>query len=185
MPKGVIQGRCSIPTNVYEQLPEVLLRNGSMLFLTKRVTGFCAVYEIKAAHDNEANDNESFLFWAINLEGAEIEKAKEMASDDARVRFTLDYLESARCEQDGLPKIVKLGNQNVRCGPVSSSSPPVNWRKGVESLGRIIFIGDSIHAMTRESHRQRISAHVTGPNLIRVTSRDRLQPVVVKARIKP
>lgn len=149
MPKGVIQGRCAIPNDVYNQLPETLRQRGSIMFLTRGIAGFCAVYELKAQNDAESDDSESFLFWGLNLEGEEMNKARKLPDSESRVNFTLDHLKSRGCEESGIPTIVKLGRQNVRCGPVSSSTPPVNWRKGDTSLGRIIFIGDSIHAMTR------------------------------------
>lgn len=149
MAKGVIQGRCNISEDVYDQLPETLRQNGSIMFLTKEVTGFCAVYELESKGER-GSPSESFLFWGINLEAEERQAAERAAGNDARADFVLEYLRSRNCEEHGLPTIVNLGRHNVRCGAVSSSTPPVDWRKGNRSLGRIIFIGDSIHAMTRE-----------------------------------
>jgi hypothetical protein len=156
MPKGVIQGRCNIPQDVYDQLPETLRHNGSMLYLTKDVSGFSAVYETKS-QGKEDEPSGSFLFWGINLEGEEMEQAKKAKDEGSRVDFILEYLRSRGCEESGLPTVVNLGRQNVRCGPVSSSTPPVNWRNGDASLGRVIFIGDSIHAMTRKLPNQSIN----------------------------
>lgn len=145
----IIQGRCQINDSVYARLPALLRKNGSVLFFTQKCHGFCAVYD--AYVDGKRSENESFLFWAIHLPDA-VQATLPLGpdtSDKEKSAALADKFEKMGLHPDGIPTIIRCGDRNVKTGRISSSSEPGNWRKGDLKKGRVILIGDSIHAMTR------------------------------------
>lgn len=146
---STIQGRCQIDDTAYNALPAVLRNNGSILFFTQKAVGFCAVYE--AFVDGKRSENESFLFWGVNLYSQEMQDLPRNAADTELCQALAEKLERMGFDTHGIPAIVRAGRRNVKIGGLSSSSEPHNWRHDDVRLGRVILIGDSVHAMTRES----------------------------------
>ena len=121
-----------------------------MLYLARGTAGFCAVYELKDAQGNLTD--ESFLFWSHNgpksiVESFRVDDADQDKSDQIADLMTREL----GFDPEILPNIVKTGSRNFKVGQLSSSQPPGDWRQGLAHRGRLIFIGDSIHAMTRRS----------------------------------
>jgi hypothetical protein len=141
-----VQGRGPISRGDIQKLPAVLQSNGSILFLNGDFVGFAAVYEsVKSATIPE--DDSAFLFWSIQIapeQNERVKKSPDMAEETAKL------MEEAGFDSKGIPSIVRLGRNNVKMSAVSSSSEPSDWRGDKTALGRIILIGDSIHAMTRK-----------------------------------
>lgn len=152
----IIQGRCQINDSVYARLPALLRDNGSVLFFTQKCHGFCAVYD--AYVDGKRSENESFLFWGIHLPDsvqATLPLGPEVSDKDKSTALA-DKFEQMGLHPDGIPTIIRCGDRNVKTGRISSSSEPGDWRAGNLQKGRVILIGDSIHAMTRTFHIWRL-----------------------------
>lgn len=140
-------GRGPISHEVYDKLPEVLRENGALLAFGGTVEAFTAVY--KTEPDASGKDG-SFLFWGINLSRDVNEFVSQQPDDESKHRVLMEAMARSTVHPDLLPQIVKYGNQNLKVTNATTSRKPGDWRKGNAALGRIIFIGDSIHPMTRE-----------------------------------
>lgn len=146
---AVCQGRGKIDASTRAKLPKTLLDNGSLLYLSGETTGFCAVYELKDARGNPTED--SFLFWGHNGPEKIADLFAGKDDDDAKAgRMAEHMVRDLGFDPHILPEVVRIGNRNLKAGQLSSSTTPHDWREGVPQRGRLIFIGDSIHAMTRQ-----------------------------------
>ena len=141
-----VAGRGNISEEDYQKMPEVFRKHGSMMFKRNDCDGWFSIYQ------NTSSGAKPFLMWGFGMPGTEGEKkmgtitaAKtDQEKCDAAVKTLLEF----GCKPEGLPAIVRHGPNGVRHGGMTTSRPPGDWRKGDAALGRVIFIGDAIHAMT-------------------------------------
>lgn len=128
------------------KLPRSLIDEKSLIILGgERWTGFASIYRI--------SDTETQLFWAGLLPSTTGDALLEGNASINPVKLTArlkEYLlEEAGCDPAGLPTLIGDGQERIRTGKVTSSRKPTSdWRRGEQSLSRIILLGDSIHPMT-------------------------------------
>lgn len=142
----MLQARCTIDDASYARLPAVLRENGTTAFHEPDFRGFIAVYE--AYQPSKALAASSFLFWAVILKPDFAQKLDAIPDGKDKAALIAETMESTGYNPDDIPTIIRMGD-NVKMSSMSTSTKPTGWRKERPELGRTIFIGDSIHAMTR------------------------------------
>jgi hypothetical protein len=143
-----IQGRGPITEETYGNLPAVLREHGSLLHFGGEINGFTAVYETRRGDSTTG----SFLFWGCTAPADVTQRISALPTDEIKHKALLEYLATTPARPDILPAIIANGLQNLKVAASTTSTQPGNWRAGKPALGRIIFIGDSIHPMTRTHH---------------------------------
>ena len=149
-----MQARGNISKETYEQLPAALKKQGALLGLGGDLSFFSATYQ--AAPDEKSNADDVFLFWGARLDDETMGEIKKLPNADAQCDRLQQEFVKRGCSPEGLPVLPGVGRTNVKIGQLGASTPldaPV-WREGKQPLGRVIFVGDSIHAMSRRSSTQ-------------------------------
>ncbi|KAF9871029.1 hypothetical protein CkaCkLH20_11446 [Colletotrichum karsti] len=147
----LIQSRGTISRSVRDELPESLVKSGSVMFLGGTdATGFASVYDPKK--DPGTGGAESYtLFWSILVprkRGDEM-VAKAGSNPQKIVPHLVDYLRNDLGYGEPLALIMQSATDYVRTGLVTSSvKPKTDWRNGIDRNSRVILLGDAVHPMT-------------------------------------
>lgn len=142
----LLQSQFVLSPQQQAKLPRTLVEAKSLVILGgERWTGFASIYRI--------SDTETQLFWAGLLPSTTGDALLEGNASSDSVKLTArlkEYLiNEAGCDPAGLPALIGDGEERIRTGKVTSSRKPTSdWRRGEQSLSRVILLGDSIHPMT-------------------------------------
>lgn len=147
-----MQARGNISRETYEQLPDTLKRRGTMMLMEGDLQSFSAIYKLSPKTSSSSTPaDDYFLFWGIALGDETMRALQALTTDDEKLDQAEKELIRRGCSPDGLPMLPRVGRQNLKIGLLGSSVPlqGAHWRKTESALGRVVFIGDAIHAMSR------------------------------------
>lgn len=148
-----MQARGNISRETYEQLPATLKNKGTMMLMEHEVQSFSAIYSLTPQTSSDsASSGDYFLFWGVALGDDTMRAIQALKTDEEKLNKAEEELLKRGCAYDGLPVLPRVGRQNLKIGLLGASVPldGPHWRNGDVALGRVIFIGDAIHAMSRK-----------------------------------
>ncbi|WYZ42243.1 hypothetical protein EsH8_V_001138 [Colletotrichum jinshuiense] len=147
----LIQSRGIISRSVRDELPESLVKSGSVMFLGGTdATGFASVYDPKKDLGTGAAESYT-LFWSILIPRARGDDLIAKAGSDPQkiVPHLIDYVRNDLGYGKPLELIMQSATDFVRTGLVTSSvKPKTDWRNGIDKNSRVILLGDAVHPMT-------------------------------------